>query len=67
MKVRSRYNTWVIPLSYAVGAVVVGLGFPGLERRIFDGLTSTTTIRCWPRLMRHSSSHLRKALGDYPL
>lgn len=27
MKAPSRYNTWVIPPSYAVGAVVLGLGF----------------------------------------
>ena len=44
MKAPSRYNTWVIPLSYAVGAVVVGLGFPRIEVRIFHGLTSTVTI-----------------------
>jgi uncharacterized membrane protein len=44
MKATSRYNTWVIPLSYAVGAVVVGLGFPRLEVRIFHGLTSTITV-----------------------
>jgi uncharacterized membrane protein len=44
MKAPSRYNTWVIPLSYAVGAVVIGLGFPRLEVRTFHGLTSTITI-----------------------
>jgi uncharacterized membrane protein len=44
MKVPSRFNTWVIPLSYAVVAVVVGLGFPRLETRVFHGLTSTVTI-----------------------
>ena len=44
MKAPSRYNTWVIPLSYAVGAVVIGLGFPRLEVRVFHGLTSTITI-----------------------
>ena len=44
MKSLSRVNTWVIPLSYAVGAVIVGLGFPRIETRLFPGLTSTITI-----------------------
>ena len=44
MKAPTRYNTWVIPLSYAVAAVVLGLGFPRIEVRIFHGLTSTITI-----------------------
>jgi hypothetical protein len=34
MKAPTRYNTWVIPLSYAVAAGVLGLGFPRLEVRI---------------------------------
>ena len=41
MKAPSRYNTWVIPLSYAVRAVVIGLGFPRPEAQIFHGLTAT--------------------------
>ena len=44
MKAPSRYNTWVIPLPYAVGAVILGLRFPRLEDRVFHGLTSTITI-----------------------
>jgi uncharacterized membrane protein len=44
MKAPSRYNIWVIPLSYAVRAVVIGLGFPRPEARIFHGLTATITI-----------------------
>jgi uncharacterized membrane protein len=44
MKPPSRFSTWVIPLSYAVAAIVVGLGFPRLETRLFPGLTSTITI-----------------------
>jgi uncharacterized membrane protein len=44
MKAPSRYNTWVIPLTYAVVAVVVGLGFPRIETRVFHGLTSSITI-----------------------
>jgi hypothetical protein len=44
MKAPSRYNTWVSPPSYAVGAVVLGLAFPRLEVRLFHGLTSTITI-----------------------
>src|SRR3974390_343821 len=44
MKSRSRVGTWVIPLSYAVAAVIAGLGFPRIETRLFPGLTSTITI-----------------------
>src|SRR5271165_6861362 len=44
MKSLSRVGTWVIPLSYAVVAVIVGLGFPRIETRVFQGLTSTITI-----------------------
>jgi uncharacterized membrane protein len=38
-----RFSTWVIPLSYAVAAVVGGLAFPRIETHIFPGLTSTVT------------------------
>jgi uncharacterized membrane protein len=44
MKSRLRFSTWIIPLAYAVAAVVAGAVFPRVETRVFHGLTATVTI-----------------------
>jgi hypothetical protein len=37
MKLPLRFSTWVIPLCYAVVAIVAGMVFPRLEATIFHG------------------------------
>jgi uncharacterized membrane protein len=44
MKLALQFSTWVIPLCYAVFAVVAGMVFPRLENPIFHGLASTVTV-----------------------
>jgi len=44
MKSPLRFTTWVIPLCYAVVAIVAGMVFPRLEAPMFHGLSSTVTV-----------------------
>ena len=44
MNLPLRFSTWVIPLCYAVVAIVAGMVFPRLEAPMFHGLASTVTV-----------------------
>ena len=64
MKVPSRYNTWVISLSYAVGAVVLGLGFPRLEVRSRLRDVGSSSGAVYTSSARRSSAFVRPADND---
>ena len=44
MNLPLQFSTWVIPLCYAVVAIVAGMVFPRLEAPMFHGLASTVTV-----------------------